>query len=382
MRILVLYSDTGGGHRASAKALQEALHALDPAAEVKLADPLMEHGPAMLRRLTSLYSPLIRRSRPVWGAVYHGANLRPAFAALRGIFGPQLRRVIMHQLREHDPDLVLSVHPLVNHVAWAAIQRSGRRRGLMVVVTDLVEFHRGWAFPRADLVVVPTEAAAKAVRKWRVPAERVKLFGLPVSLRFRPPAPGERQAFRRAFGLEEDRFTVLVSGGGEGSGGLLKLVRALAWRQHPWQVLVVCGRNDKLRRRLGRLQFGTGTRILGFVDNMPELMRAADLVVTKAGPGAIGEALATGLPLVITSYLPGQETANVEFVRKSGIGTYAPQPAALLEAVSHLASDNAAPARAMAERATAMSHPYASLDIAREALEIASRYKESGQLIR
>ena len=102
-----------------------------------------------------------------------------------------MRRILLGQLREQDPDVVVSVHPLLNHVAFAAIQRSGRKRGLVTVITDLVEFHRGWAFPRADLVIVPTESARQACLKWGVPAERIHLLGLPVDLRFRPPAPGD-----------------------------------------------------------------------------------------------------------------------------------------------------------------------------------------------
>src|SRR5205823_8368911 len=133
-------------------------------------------------------------------------------------------------------------------------------------------------------------------------------------VRFRPPAPGEKHALRRRFGLDESRFTVLVMGGAAGVGGLLNQVRVLSWEAHQWQVIAVCGKNEKLRGRLARLHFATPTLVLGFVENMPELMRACDLVVTKAGPGAIVEALATGLPLIITGYLPGQETPNVDFV--------------------------------------------------------------------
>jgi hypothetical protein len=244
----------------------------------------------------------------------------------------------------------------------------------MTVVTDLVDLHRGWALPEADLVVVPTEEAQEVVLGLGVPEERVRALGLPVDLRFRPPAPGEKQALRRRFSLEEGRPTLLVLGGGDGSGRLLRVVRALAWGEHEWQVIAVCGRNEKLRRRLSRVRFSTPTAILGFVDYMPALMRAADLVVTKAGPGAISEALATGVPLVLTGYLPGQETANVRFVTESGLGVYATRPEELRLAVSYLLEDGGRDISAMAARAAAMARPYASLDIARECLAIASRY--------
>jgi 1,2-diacylglycerol 3-beta-galactosyltransferase len=284
-----------------------------------------------------------------------------------------VRRVLSRKVRETDPDVVLSVHPMVTSPAWSAIRRSGRQRGLMTVVTDLVEFHRAWAFPRVDLLVVPTRRAWQEVLAYGVPEERLRLLGLPVDLRFRPAAPGEREALRRRWGLSERRRTVLVMGGGEGSGNLLEQVRALALEPHEWQVIAICGRNEQLRGRLSRLRFGTPTVVLGFVDTMPELLRASDLVVTKAGPGAIAEALATEVPLVLTGYLPGQETSNVDFVLESGIGVYAPRPDELLDAVQRLLAGDDTELQEMVESAAEIAHPYASLDIARECLALAAR---------
>jgi 1,2-diacylglycerol 3-beta-galactosyltransferase len=383
--ILILFSDTGGGHRAAARALEQAILQLEPSARVVKLDPLMgaETSPRLVRRLAGLYSPIIQRSPALWGALYHGLNNRPAFAAVRGVFGGRIRRILGQALREADPDLVLSVHPLLNHVSWQAIRRSGRPRGLVTVITDLVEFHLGWMFPHADLTVVPTERAREECLAAGLPESKVQLLGLPVDLRFRPPAPGEKAAIRRRLGLDQDRFTILVSGGGEGSGKLLTQVRAMARRDAgDWQLIVICGRNEKLRRRLSRVEFHPRALILGFVDNMPDLMRTADLVVSKAGPGAIGEALATEVPILLTSYLPGQETPNVTFVTESGLGLYTPKPEQLLSAVKELAQPNSPRWLAMVERAAEISRPYASLDIAHQCLSVAAGYRAAGQASR
>ena len=106
---------------------------------------------------------------------------------------------------------------------------------------------------------------------------------------------------------------------------------------------------------------------------------AADVVVTKAGPGAIAEALATGLPLVLTGYLPGQETENVSFVTDHGIGSYTPKPDELVEVLTSLAEPGSGMWRGMVEKAREIARPYASLDIAREALELAARYSATSQ---
>src|SRR5438045_5079329 len=119
----------------------------------------------------------------------------------------------------------------------------------------------------------------------------------------------------------------------------------------------------------------------GFVDYMPGLMRACDLVVTKAGPGAIAEALAAGLPLVITGFLPGQETSNVDFVVESRIGAFAPKKEDLLDEVRVMA-EGGPTWREMSRKAEEMAHPYASSDIARECLLLAARYRASAQASR
>ena len=290
--------------------------------------------------------------------------------------------MLARQIARTAPDVVLSVHPLLNHVTATLLRREHPRRALMTVVTDLVDVHRGWAAAGADLVVVPTPEAERAAARWGVARDRLLLLGLPVDLRFRPAEPGEQAAIRRRLGLDERRRTVLVAGGGEGSGGLLEQVRVLSERRHPWQVIVVCGRNERLRQRLIGLRFETPTLVLGFVDDMPDLLRASDLAVGKAGPGAVAEALTTGVPLVATSYLPGQERGNVRFVTEAGVGRYAPRRARLLTAVSELLSADAGAYRRMQERAAGLMRPRAALDIAAACLELGERYRAASQASR
>jgi 1,2-diacylglycerol 3-beta-galactosyltransferase len=340
---------------------------------VDLCDPLIGQGRLVARRLSSLYPTIIKRTPAGWGAIFHASNTAPSFAAIRAALHAQLRPVLRRALRAGEPDVVLSVHPLLNHITAAVLRREPRRRALMTVVTDLVDIHRGWTSRAADLLVVPTEEAERAARRRGLSADRVCLLGMPVDLRFRPAELGEPAAIRRRLGLDEVRPTVLVTGGGEGSGGLLDQVRALSQRSHLWQVIAVCGRNERLRQRLLGLRFETPTLVLGFVDDMPDLLRAADLAVGKAGPGAISEALASAVPLVLTSYLPGQERGNVRYVTEAGVGRYAPRPDALLGAVSELLCGDTCAYDEMRSRAAGLARPHAALDAAGACLELAAR---------
>ena len=380
--ILILFSDTGGGHRAAARALDGALHELQPDARITWCDPLIGQGRLIARRISSLYPTIIKRSPAGWGAIFHASNTAPSFTAIRTALYAQIRPALLRALHESDPDVVLSVHPLLNHVTATRLPYEPRRRALMTVVTDLVDIHRGWVSRSADLVVVPTVQAERAARRRGVHADRVRLLGMPVDLRFRPPWPGEPAAIRHRLGLDEARPTILVAGGGEGSGGLLDQVRALAEQPRPWQVIAVCGRNERLRRRLLGQSFATPTLVLGFVDDMPDLLRASDLAVGKAGPGAIAEALATAVPLVLTSYLPGQERGNVRYVTEAGVGIYAPRPGRLLEAVSGLLGGRSGAYRQMRALAAALARPRAALDAARCCLDLAASYSAASQASR
>jgi len=341
----------------------------------------MGQGRAVARRVASLYPTIINRSPTTWGAIFHASNTAPSFATIRTALRAQLVPVLGRALRAAEPNVVLSVHPLLNHVTAALLRREGRHRALMTVVTDLVDVHRGWACRSADLVVVPTEAAERAARRW-VAADRLRLLGMPVDLRFRPPQPGEPAVIRRRLGLDEGRPTVLVAGGGDGAGGLPDQVRTLSEEPQRWQVIVVCGRNERARRALLRQRFETPTLVLGFVDDMPDLLRAADVAVGKAGPGAIAEALATGVPLVLTTYLPGQERSNVRFVVESGVGRYAPRPARLLSAVNDLLCGDEAACQEMRARALALTRPGAATEVAKACLELAARYRAASHASR
>jgi len=338
---------------------------------VELFDPLIGHGPPVVRRLAALYPSIIQRARPAWGPIYYSSNTRPAWAMLRTTFGGRFREIVLGELRRRRPDLVISVHPLINHETAAAIMSGPRPRATFVtVVTDLVELHRGWGSRRADLIVVPTQAARQQMLRRGIRRDRLRVVGLPVALDFHPAEPGERERSRLELGLDPDRPTLLLAAGGEGSGGLFRQVLALCGRHNPWQVIAVCGRNEAVRTRILEQRLRTPTKILGFVDNMPVLMRAADLVIGKAGPGAIVESLATGVPLILTTYLPGQETPNVGYVLSRGVGLYVPKAERLPVVVRGLLADDGAELRRMTKRAAGIVKPGAAINIIDAAMQV------------
>ena len=212
------------------------------------------------------------------------------------------------------------------------------------------------------------------MRQGRHPAGRYVPLGLPVAAEFcRPPLDeAQRRELKRQLGLRGE-FLVVLTGGAEGSGRLRRCAAAILRQVADVDVVVICGRNRSLRRRVGRLAERTGDGRLtaqGFVGNMADWLRCADIVVGKAGPGTIAEATCCGAPLVLTSFVPGQEKGNAEFVTDSGAGLYAPRPQQLAAEIGRLRRDPAA-LGAMRDASARAGRPGAAVDIARFIAELA-----------
>ena len=200
------------------------------------------------------------------------------------------------------------------------------------MVTDIVSTHALWYHHLADVCCVPTQAAFERALVFGMRLEQVRLVGLPVADRFCRPA-GDRDRLLRELGWPADRPTVLVVGGGEGMGPLFETARALARGGGTFALAIVAGRNEALRRRLEAAPWEVPTQIYGFERRMPEMIRAATLLVSKAGPGTITEAMNAGLPMVLYSYVPGQEEGNAAYVVETGAGVWAPGAEATAAAV-------------------------------------------------
>jgi 1,2-diacylglycerol 3-beta-galactosyltransferase len=179
---------------------------------------------------------------------------------------------------------------------------------------------------------VPTEAAYQRALLSGLKTEQVKVVGLPVADRFCQPI-GDKKALRQKLGWPQDRPVVLLVGGGEGMGPLEKTALAIAEANLPITLVIIAGRNADLKERLEARLWPMTTLIYGFVHEMPDFMRAVDILVTKAGPSTISEALNAGLPMILYSRLPGQEDGNVDYVISEGVGVWAPKTSYIVSAL-------------------------------------------------
>jgi 1,2-diacylglycerol 3-beta-galactosyltransferase len=245
-----------------------------------------------------------------------------------------LRPRVARAIREHAPDLMVSVHPLVQQVVLKVRAQTHRTTPFVTVVTDLVTVPPVWFSPQVTLCFVPSDEAYRLARRAGLREEQLRQCGLPIRPAFaRKPRP--KAELRRELGMNQDVPAALLVGGGEGMGPVGDIARAVAARlarerapgEPPaGQLVVVCGRNQRLCEEMLAHTWPVPTVVKGFVENIWDPMAACDCIITKAGPGTIAEACALGLPLLLSGYVPGQETGNVPYVLKNGVGVYAEDP--------------------------------------------------------
>jgi 1,2-diacylglycerol 3-beta-galactosyltransferase len=325
-RAMFLISDTGGGHRSAANAITAALDEIEaPHPFEHRIEDVAAHCSFPLTQLGLGYSMALRYAPPVYGALYYATNGRRRYKALIRFCEPLYRERLRDLFVSYQPDVIVSVHPLLNHAALRARADAHMQHvPIVTVITDLGKVHESWLMADADAVVVPArEVYARALSRGVSPA-RLRLLGHPIDPKF-DDVTGTPAELRAALGLPAEGMIVMLMAGGEGGGKLLSTTLALARAALPVHLVVVCGRNEHLQQKLEEMSAGLPTpmHVLGFTDQIPAYFRAVDLLVTKAGPGTLAEANAAQLPVIVYDYVPGQERGNVDFVRHNGLGAVA-----------------------------------------------------------
>jgi 1,2-diacylglycerol 3-beta-galactosyltransferase len=321
--IVFYFSDTGGGHRSAAEAIIEAIQLeYKDQATTEMVDFFKNYAPRPFNRAAEMY-PYMVKAPHLWGASFHATDGQARARAITTTMWPIARQAARSLVQKHPADLIVTVHPFANSFALRALGKN--RPPFINVVTDMVTTHALWYDNRADLILVPTETARRRAIKYNISPEKVKVVGLPVADRYCQPK-GSKTVLREKLGWPSNKPIVLLVGGGEGMGPLAKTAQAIDASGLDVALVIVCGRNQRLKASLEECEWENPTMIYGFTRQMPDFMRASDFIVTKAGPGTIAEALNAELPIILYSKLPGQEDGNVTFVEEEGAGVWAPNP--------------------------------------------------------
>jgi processive 1,2-diacylglycerol beta-glucosyltransferase len=355
-RIVICYAFHGSGHHAAALALQAALQKADPACSCELVNFFRCLYPSAGGAIEAFYLGVLKAVPFLWQFFYDG-RLSGSMAAGWKTAAALRRRRVHEQMARLQPDAVICTQ--ASPFLFLSQSRKPSLPPVTGVVTDFVP-HRLWAGRGRGVIVVPTEEAASRLKKLGVRAERLRVLGIPVNLGC--PRP------RRAPSHAGNRI-VLVMGGGFGLHLSDDIIRQIDASPEAFSLHVIAGNNDVFRNSLERQRatFRHPLTVLGFVDDVPDRLSSADVLVTKPGGMTSAEALAHGVPMILLPPLPGQEMYNRDYLIGAGAAMAASRGGAG-HAVTRLLSD-AALASGVRKRMAALAKPRAAQDIARFVLE-------------
>ncbi|KAF7830376.1 putative monogalactosyldiacylglycerol synthase, chloroplastic [Senna tora] len=377
-KVLILMSDTGGGHRASAEAIKAAFHEeFGDDYQVFVTDLWSDHTPWPFNQLPRSYSFLVKHG-PLWKMTYYGTAPRVVHQSNFAATSTFIAREVAKGLMKYQPDIIISVHPLMQHVPLRILRSKGLLKKIVftTVVTDLSTCHPTWFHKLVTRCYCPTTDVAKRAQRAGLQPSQIKIYGLPVRPSFvKPVRP--KDELRRELGMDEDLPAVLLMGGGEGMGPIESTARALGDTLYDenlgapiGQILVICGRNKKLTNKLLSINWKVPVQVKGFVTKMEECMGACDCIITKAGPGTIAEAMIRGLPIILNDYIAGQEAGNVPYVVENGCGKFSKSPKEIARIVADWFGPKAEELKIMSENAIRLARPDAVFKIVHDLHEL------------
>lgn len=342
--LLIISSDiTGHGHKSITESLIEQFKINYPEVQVRVIEGFSLSGNLGLRA-GKMYGSITRASKDAWKFIWDVSEKRPSLII-------EMTELTIHErfeklLNEMKPDAIITTHPNYNIAISNILARISSNIPLFAMIADPVTIGPFWCNSQARYSICPTEEAKDTCIRNGVPKERIKVFGFPVRQRFTRHLQDAENLSRNepADSMEIPSFPLrfMIMSGGEGSGNMSRFARILL-KNFDCNVTLLCGRNKLLKRRLEHTlseKYPGRVNILGFTENVQDIMLLTDIMFTRASPNTMLEAVMCNVPLVITGALPGQEEGNPGFALKYGLGVVCTEPAQLKNTVSDLIAND------------------------------------------
>ncbi len=344
-KILIISSDTGGGHRSAAAAIVAGVQRFwsgdSYAVRVVRA---VEESHAITGKMVKLYNWVLRHRQHWMKYLYWFINrVRPE---TREFFHRRCIGYVRELFEKWCPHVVVSVHPLTQHLFARVLKELGLADTipLVTVVTDpCYGFWRGWACDDVRLYLVASEEARQQLIDYGVAPERIKVSGMPVHPKFEMPDERAAQAARKALGLDADKFTVFVNAGWVGGGNIPEIFRELVRGDLDVQAIFLAGKNEELRAEAEHLAARASfpVKVIGYSEHIEQLMQAANVMISKLGGLTTFEALACRVPIIADSITPPmpQESGAAALIVRRGAGVLLERARDIVPTVRRMCED-------------------------------------------
>lgn len=345
-KILIISSDTGGGHRSAAVALSEGLKRFWTGRSVAVrVIKAIEESHHITERLVNLYNWILRNRQNWMKYLYWVVNkIRPE---TREFFHKRCVTYGRDLFEKWCPHIVVSVHPLTQHFFARVLKelKLAHQIPLVTVVTDpCYGFWRGWACDDVSLYLVANDDARRQLIDYGITPEKIKISGLPLHPKFREVDESVAQNARRAYGLDPDKFTVFVNAGWIGGGNIPAIFRELVRGELDVQAIFLAGKNEDLRREAEEIAKSAKfpVKVIGYSDEVEKLMHSANVMVSKLGGLTTFEAFACRLPIIADATTPPmpQEAGTFKLIAKRGAGIVLEKASDIVPTIQSLTGDS------------------------------------------
>lgn len=345
-KILIISSDTGGGHRSAAQAIADGLnkfwHGKSVAVRIIKA---VEESHHITEKLVKGYNWVLRNRQHWMKYLYWFVNkVRPE---TREFFHRRCLGYIRNIFEKWCPHIVVSVHPLTQHIFARILKelKLADQIPLVTVVTDpCYGFWKGWACDDVSLYLVANDDARRQLVDYGIAPEKIKISGMPVNPKFHEIDEKDAQLVRRTYGLSPDKFTVFVNAGWIGGGNIPQIFRELVRGDLDVQAIFLAGKNEELKREAEELAKSAKfpVKVIGYSDEIEKLMQSANVMVSKLGGLTTFEALACRLPIIADATTPPmpQEAGTVALLKQKGAGIMLENSSDIVPTIRSLVADN------------------------------------------
>jgi len=370
-RILILTGDAGMGHRSAAQAVQQAIQEkYNDRCEATIENPLNNPKvPDLIRKSQSDYDEVVKKLPDLYKMGYKVSDSTLPVSLMEAGFIVVLYEAIRECIQKCQPDLVLSTYPIFQAPIHTALTLRKKTIPNITVITDLTKVHHVWFSKAVTCCTAPTESVRQQALKAGLSPQQLRVTGIPINPHIMKLKQTDKQNIRESLGWDSDRICVLVVGSPR-IKAMMEIVKLIDHSGFDLQLALVAGGNNALFEHFQEENWHHSVKIYNFVDNLPELMRAADMIVCKAGGLIVTESLASGLPLMLVYALPGQEIGNVNFVVENHAGCLCQKPEEILETLCHWLEHNHAQLIQTAENAAGLIPVDAAFIIADLAWEL------------
>lgn len=335
-KALIVSVKAGYGHHSTAKAIIDYL--TDKGIQCEMLDTFDYINPILGDSIQDSYLLITKYLPEAFGRVYSTLDRKETKYNKYSLMAI-LSNIVSHRLKEYvidyNPDVIIGTHSYACMVMTYLHEKGYVSAPTVGVVTDFT-VHPFWESTDLDYYVTADSLLNVQMVRKNIPREKILPWGIPIKSSFASKMPKEEA--RRALGVD-DKQTILVMMGSMGFGNVADRLKLIDAMDGDFQIMCVCGNNEKMKRELDEMTWRKKIYTYGFVNNVDVMMDAADCIVTKPGGLTSSEAMAKQLPIILMNPIPGQEDRNMEFLVNNGAAVMVTDTFSLDEAVYCVLND-------------------------------------------